>query len=71
MKSKSNQILYSYEKKSRIEIGMARVACRRVCRPEVVQGHHVVVVVGVFAIVDACGLLDSYNHHRLRVWLDL
>jgi hypothetical protein len=50
---------------------MASVALCRVRYPEMVQGHHLVLVVGVFAIVDACGLLAGRDHHRFRVWLDL
>jgi hypothetical protein len=61
----------NYEEKSLIEIDMASVALCRVRYPEMVQGHHLVLVVGVFAIVDACGLLGGRNHHRFRLWLDL
>ena len=50
---------------------MASIALCRIRRPEMVQGHHLVLVVGVFAIVDACGLLGSYNHHRLHLRMDL
>lgn len=60
-----------YEKGSLIEIGMACTAYRRVCRLKMVQSHHHVLVVGVFAIVDACGVLGCSAYHRFRFRMDL
>ena len=60
-----------YEKESLIEIGMACRAYRRVRRLEMVQGHHLVMVVGDFAIVDACGVLGCRAYHRFRFRMDL
>lgn len=50
---------------------MARIADRRVCRLEMVQGHHMVVVVGAFAHLVHRGLLDVRAYHRFRFRLDL
>lgn len=60
-----------HEKKRLIEIDMASVALCRIRYPEMVQGHHLVVVVGVVARLDHRGLLDACACHRFhfRIYL--